>query len=365
VKIVTRDLVLRKIITQCNKIIEDAYQSTDADETLRLAERLIFDITNESATNTLVHISQPAAALIDRMDALAKDKNAFSGLQTGFPIFDKLTNGLQKGDLDILAARPSVGKTAFALNIIANIAKRKGEKRVIALYSLEMPSTQIAQRMLSNMSSVDMSELKTGELIGDSHRNLWEMTKILSDSRIFVNDSGVVSPNDILNQCRKLCCSGKGFKSIDLVVVDYLGLMTSDVVSKDANRQYEIARMSKAMKTAAKELNCPVILLSQMSRSIESRDDKTPMLSDLRESGAIEQDADIVMFLSRENEDDHDGPILLNIAKHRNGELKQIRFDWAGRYQRFTESREQPKYEIRPQKISKQHKSGDSATDEA
>ena len=344
VKIITRDMILREVITRCNAIIEDAYNSTDEEVTLRNAEKQIFDISNKLTSSALVHISSPAANLIDRMDAMAKDKNAFRGVLTGFPRLDKLTNGLQKGDLIILAARPSVGKTAFALNIVANIAKRTGEKRVIAIYSLEMPETQIAQRMLSNMASVNMNELNTGELIGSSHKNLWEMTKILSDSRIFINDSSVVTPKDILNQCRKLCCSGKGFTSLDLVVIDYLGLMDNGDKRREQNRQQDVSDMSRMMKIAAKELNCPVLLLSQMSRGIESRQDKTPVLSDLRESGAIEQDADIVMFLSREIENDKESPILLNVAKHRNGELDQIRFDWAGAYMRFTESENQSKY---------------------
>ena len=346
IKIINRDMILRDVITRCNAIIEDAYNSTDEEATLRNAEKQIFDISNKLSTSALVHISEPAASLIDKMDAMAKDKNAFRGVMTGFPRFDKLTNGLQKGDLVILAARPSVGKTAFALNIIANIAKRKGEKRVIAMYSLEMPAMQIAQRLLSNMAGVNMKELSTGELTGSSHKDLWEMTKVLSDSRIFVNDSSVVTPKDILNQCRKLCVSGKGFTSLDLVVIDYLGLMNNGDSKRDQNRQQDVSDMSRMMKIAAKELNCPILLLSQMSRSIESRTDKTPVLSDLRESGAIEQDADIVMFLSREVEGDKESPIILNVAKHRNGELDSIRFDWAGAYMRFTESENQSKYPI-------------------
>ena len=352
VKIITRDMVLRELITRCNSIIEDAYKSTDEDETLRNAEKLIFEISNKLTSSALIHISKPAANLIDRMDAIAKDKNAFRGILTGFPKLDKLTNGLQKGDLIILAARPSVGKTAFALNIVANIAKRTNEKKVIAIYSLEMPSTQLAQRLLSNMANVDMNELNTGDLMGSSHRDLWEMTKILSDSRIFINDSSIVSPKDVLNQCRKLCCSGKGFTNLDLIVIDYLGLMSNSGERKDANRQQEIADMSRMMKIAAKELNCPIILLAQMSRGIESRQDKTPLLSDLRESGAIEQDADIVMFLSREIENDRTAPVLLNIAKHRNGELDTIRLDWNGAFMRFTESVNQSKYPVMPKKES-------------
>lgn len=347
VRIIMRDMILRELIRRCNSIIEEAYQSTDEDESLRNAEKLIFDISNKLTSNSIVHISKPTANLIDRMDAIAKDKNAFRGLLTHFTKFDKLTNGLQKGDLVILAARPSVGKTAFALNIMANVAKNNRDK-VIVMFSLEMPAMQIAQRLLSNMANVDMNELNTGALLGSSHKNLWEMTRILSESRIFINDSSIVTPKDVLNQCRKLCCSGKGFSSIDLIVVDYLGLMTNSTQRKESNRQQEISDMSRMMKIAAKELNCPIVLLSQMSRGIESRKDKTPMLSDLRESGAIEQDADIVMFLSREIENDRTAPVLLNIAKHRNGALDTIRLDWNGACMRFTESENQSKYPIKP-----------------
>ena len=156
VRIIMRDMILRELIRRCNAIIEEAYQSTDEDESLRNAEKLIFDISNKLTSNSIVHISKPTANLIDRMDAIAKDKNAFKGLLTYFPKFDKLTNGLQKGDLIILAARPSVGKTAFALNIMANVARNNKDK-VIVMFSLEMPAMQIAQRLLSNMANVDMN----------------------------------------------------------------------------------------------------------------------------------------------------------------------------------------------------------------
>lgn len=348
VKIIQRDSVLRTIIGKCNEIIEDAYTSTDADRTLRLAEKLIYEISKDNDKSDLKHISAPAAELIDRMDAIAKDKNAFRGLATGFNRFDKVTNGLQKGDLIILSARPSVGKTAFALNIVANIVKRP-EKKVIAFYSLEMPAVQIAQRILSNLASVDMQELSSGELIGTSHRSLWEMTKTLSDSRVFINDSSMISPKDILTQCRRLTGASRDFNKIDLIVVDYLGLMTKDDRRRSDNRQQEISDMSRYMKIIAKEMNCPVILLCQMSRMIENRDDKTPQLSDLRESGAIEQDADIVLFLSREDEKDKENsPILLDIAKHRNGKLDRIRLNWIGKYIRFIESENQSAYIPKP-----------------
>ena len=343
-EMVKRDGLLRRIIGTGNDIVKKAYASDDATEMLNYAESKIFSIGENKDKMALATISSAACKAFDEISDIQKGKAQQEKLSTGFKQLDRHLFGMKPGEFILIAARPSVGKTAFALNIVANIAKRTGEKRVIAIYSLEMPATQIAQRMLSNMASVNMNELNTGELIGSSHKNLWEMTKILSDSRIFINDSSVVTPKDILNQCRKLCCSGKGFTSLDLVVIDYLGLMDNGDKRREQNRQQDVSDMSRMMKIAAKELNCPVLLLSQMSRGIESRQDKTPVLSDLRESGAIEQDADIVMFLSREIENDKESPILLNVAKHRNGELDQIRFDWAGAYMRFTESENQSKY---------------------
>ena len=350
VKILHRDMILRNIIEKCNKIIENAYVSTNEEETLRLAEKEIYGISNELQKNGLEPISKAATDLIERLNQLSKDKNAFRGLPTGFAHFDKITNGLQKGDLIILAARPSVGKTAFALNIVNNIIRRKNDPKTVAIYSLEMPAVQLAQRMLCDLANVPMDEVNSGELSPSSHEHLWELTKTLSNSRVFVNDSSMISPNDVAGQCRRLCGSGLGFNKIDLIVVDYLGLMSLHADNKPSDdRQLEIATMSRQMKGLAKEFNCPIILLCQMSRGIENRKEKTPQLSDLRESGAIEQDADIVLFLSREDEAaKHDSPILLDISKHRNGELGQIRLTFDGKHMRFTESNDQSKYAIKP-----------------
>lgn len=352
VKILHRDMILRTIIEKCNLIIEDAYTSTNEEETLRLAEKEIYGISNELAKNGLEPISKAATDLIERLNLLSKDKFAFRGLPTGFARFDKITNGLQKGDLIILAARPSVGKTAFALNIVNNIIKRKDDPKTICIYSLEMPAVQLAQRMLCDLANVGMDEVNSGEMSNHSHEQLWELTKTLSNSRVFVNDSSLISPNDVAGQCRRLCGSGLGFTKIDLIVVDYLGLMSLHADGKaPSDRQLEIATMSRQMKGLAKEFKCPIILLCQMSRNIEQRkgSEKTPQLSDLRESGAIEQDADIVLFLSREDEAaKHDSPILLDISKHRNGELGQIRLNFDGKHMRFTESEDQSKYTPKP-----------------
>ncbi|MDD4315834.1 MAG: replicative DNA helicase [Clostridia bacterium] len=340
-RIIKRDTILRSLIDGCNQIIEEAYKSSDASEVVKFAEALIYSIAKEQTRNDLEHISEPVTALMARIDAMIKDKNALRGLMTGFPIFDQKTNGLQKGDLIILAARPSVGKTSFALNVVANIASTKStQKKTIAVFSLEMPAVQLAQRILCNLSGVSMTDVSKGELKNDADKKIWKITQTLGESSVYIDDSSMLTPYDILGKARRLSSRAKG---LDLIVVDYLQLM-SGKGGKDVSRQETISEISRMLKIVAKELHCPVMVLSQMSRGIESRTDKAPRLSDLRESGAIEQDADIVMFLSREDESVKNAaefPILLEIAKHRNGELAKIRYDWEGPYIRFTESKNQ------------------------
>lgn len=343
--ILKRDYILRTIIERCNSIIEKAYSGEDDKIVLDYAEQLIFGISKSEHLAELRPIAEPATELMERLNAIAKDKNAYRGLMTNMPIFDKLTNGLQKGDLIILAARPSVGKTAFALNLAANISKNTEQPKTIIIYSLEMPAIQLTQRMLCNISNVGMDEINAGELIGDGKTQLWKAVRSVSNSKIYINDSSLISAEDIISQCRRLMNDKeKNISNIDLIIVDYLQLMESSRKNAD-NRQVEVADMSRRMKIIAKELKCPLMLLSQMSRGIESRKEKSPQLSDLRESGAIEQDADIVMFLSREDENDKkNSPIMLDILKHRNGELGSIRLSWDGAHQRFNEHHDQMKY---------------------
>ncbi len=355
--IIRRDYILRSIIERCNSIIEKAYSGEDDKVVLDFAEKLIFDISKNERYQDLTHISEPATAVIDRLNEIAKDKNAFRGLMTGLPLFDKLTNGLQKGDLIILAARPSVGKTAFALNIASNISKSADALKTILIFSLEMPAIQLTQRMLCNISNVTMDEVNKGELIGDGKTQLWKAVRSVSNTKIYINDSSIITPENIMSQCRRMASSKeKNIDKIDLIIVDYLQLMSSGKNNHD-NRQVEVSDISRNMKIIAKELQCPLILLSQMSRGIESREEKTPLLSDLRESGAIEQDADIVMFLSREDEKDKkNSPVILNVAKHRNGDLGFIRLVWDGAHQRFTEHSDQNYYPPAKGKTKQQNK---------
>ena len=340
VEILNRDTILRYLIDSCNTITEMAYNATDAQKVVQKAENLIYSISKEQSRRDLAHISEHTGELITRLNDIIKQHGAVRGLMTGFPILDKKTNGLQKGDLIILAARPSVGKTSFALNIVANIAFNQNYKeKKIAVFSLEMPGVHIAQRIVSNLSNVAMTNIGTGSLSTDEDKRIWKVISTLSYSQVYIDDSSIITPNQILSKCRRLSSSLGG---LDLVVVDYLQLMNNDQYKE--SRQEAISEISRMLKIIAKELDCPIIVLSQMSRNIESRTDKAPRLSDLRESGAIEQDADIVIFLSRENEQMKDASeytILLQIAKHRNGELAKIRYNWEGPYIRFTESKNQ------------------------
>lgn len=341
-QILKRDTVLRYLINSCNSIIEKAYNSTDAEEVMKYAEKLIYNIAKEQAKHDLVHISEATTQLMSKIDQMIKNKGALRGLMTGFPIFDRKTNGLQKGDLIILAARPSVGKTSYALNIAANIANNPTDPpKKVAIFSLEMPAVHLAQRIVCNLSNVSMNDVSSGTLKNDDDMRLWKISSELSNSMIYIDDSSIVTPNDILSKARRLSSNVKG---LDLIIVDYLQLMNNDKNRNDNSRQESISDISRMMKIIAKEIDCPMIVLSQMSRGIESRTDKSPKLSDLRESGAIEQDADIVMFLSREDEqlkNAKEYSVILDIAKHRNGELARIRYNWEGPYIRFTESNNQ------------------------
>ena len=335
--ILRRDHTLRKVITACNSIIKDAYTSSDANAVLQNAEKLIYDISKTFTKSDLTHIGEASGELLKKIEAMIKDKFAFRGLHTGFKIFDRKTNGLQKGDLLVLAARPSVGKTSIALNFIANIVKNSKDSKNVAVFSLEMPAIQLAQRLIANIGSIKMSDISKGEILQDGSVNLWAAHQKLSDSKVYVDDSSLVKPGEILTKCRRLSSQIGG---LDLILVDYLQLMSGESKNND-NRQQDISYISRMMKILAKEMNAPVIIISQMSRGIENRRDKTPKLSDLRESGAIEQDADIVAFLSRENDEEKDGAVILDIAKHRNGELFKVRLDWTGEFIRFEESSDQ------------------------
>jgi len=337
INILRRDYTLRRLINACNEIIRQAYTSHEANKVLETAEKLIFDIGRSHTKRDLEHIEKASSALMNKISEMVKDKFAYRGLHTGFKIFDRMTNGLQKGDLIILAARPSVGKTTLALNFVANIIKSQSMKS-IAIFSLEMPAIQLAQRLVSNVGGIEMDSLSKGEILQDGMQDLWNAHQSITNSKVYIDDSSMTKPSEVLGKSRRLASQIGG---LDLIIVDYIQLMSSDRQRQNDSQEQEISEISKMMKTVARELEAPVIAISQMSRLIEHRRDKTPKLSDLRASGSIEQDADIVAFLTREDEDDKSGPVILNIAKHRNGALFSVRLSWQGEFVRFEESIDQ------------------------
>lgn len=328
--IVYRTSMLRKLIKACSTVAENAYTADDASVALAEAEKLIFDLSAREDRSDLDRISGSVAEVLHRIDTLKSDKNAFKGTMTGFWALDNLTNGLHAGELIVLAARPAMGKSSLAMNIVENAAK-KGKS--CAVFSLEMPKTQIAQRLLCSCAGVPLSSAVKADLTEQQWRSLFETAVVLGKFNIFVDDSSLITPGQILSKCRKL----KSRHGLDLLVIDYIQLMSSGKRNVE-NRQQEVSDISRSLKIMAKELEVPVIALSQLSRQIEMRQGK-PQLSDLRESGAIEQDADIVMFIHKEKSDDQSGQKdderELIVAKHRNGALDDIPLIWKGDLVRF------------------------------
>ena len=295
--ITKRDGILRRLITGANKIIEDASDSKDSLQSLQFAEKVVFDISEARERHTLDRIGDYFNEVIEKFERISKDKNSLIGLRTGFTRLDYFTNGFQRGNLIILAARPSVGKTTFAMNIAENVALKKDA--VVAVFSLEMTKAELAQRMLCSVASVKMDDALKGKLADvdpDGFKRIFEAQKLLSKTKIFIDDSTKVTPQDILSKCRRLKARQNG--KLDLIIVDHMQLMESAKKNVES-RQQEVTDISRNLKMIAKELDVPLIALSQLSRQVTGRKGGRPMLSDLRESGAIEQDADVVMFLHR------------------------------------------------------------------
>lgn len=335
VDIVKRDSVLRELIRASQSIIEKCYENADKDEVLGFAEKCVFDIAQKEELSSLAAMSDAVGNVIEKLDQIARDKGSLRGIPTGFRDLDRLTNGLQNSDLILLAARPGVGKTSFAMNIVNHAALEEG--KVCAIFSLEMPKEQIAQRSMFSISGVDMAKGLRGDMNKEEFKAVWAAGKKLSEAKIFIDDSSASTPVDILQKCRRL----KREHGLDLLMIDYLQLMNGMSKNKDGNRQLEISELTRNLKIAARELNVPIILLSQLSRAVEARKDHRPMLSDLRESGSIEQDADIVMFLYNPEKyndvisKDEPGVCELIVAKHRNGAIDTIKLRWIGQTTTF------------------------------
>ncbi len=320
-KIVEEKATLRRLIEAGTSIVSTAFEAgDDVDQILDRAEKSIFDIALKRVREGFHKIDTVIKGVLDKIDSLYDKKEAITGIPTGFPDMDKLTAGFQNADLIIIAARPAVGKTAFALNIASNVAIRY--KIPVAIFSLEMSKDQLAQRMLCSEAEIDAQRLKTASLSDTGWKKLTRALGRLSEAPIFIDDSASITATEIRAKARRL----KIERGLGLVVVDYMQLMRGRL--RVENRVQEISEIARSLKTLARELDIPVVALSQLSRAIEQRTDRIPRLSDLRESGEIEQTADVVMFIHREdyyNPQSERGNVAeIILAKQRNGPVGTI-----------------------------------------
>lgn len=320
-KIVQEKAIKRSLINAGSEIVSMAYDNRTTEDALDNAEKLIFDIAQKKSNTDLESIKDLVIPTFEKIEYRYNNRDTLTGVSTGFYDLDEMTSGLQKSDLIILAARPSMGKTAFALNIAQHVGLR--EKKPVAIFSLEMPKEQLVSRMMCSEAEVDSQRLKTGNMATTDWEKLTNTMSLFTDAPIYIDDTSGVTVMDIRAKCRRLAMQEK---ALALIVIDYLQLMEGN--STD-DRFQQVSAISRGLKTLARELDVPIIALSQLSRAVESRNDKRPMLSDLRESGAIEQDADIVMFIYRDEyynkeESENKGTAELVVAKHRNGPVGNV-----------------------------------------
>lgn len=331
-RIVADKYITRSLITSCRDVIDASLDaSNEPARLLDLAEAKIYDIRNfrkNSDMSTIMDVSYNVLADLEKLTG--DDRQKYLGISTGFSYLDQITTGLNRSDLIILAARPSVGKTSFALNLCSNVVRSRNDIAV-AIFSLEMTKEQIAQRIISSLAGVRSQKFRTGEFTDEEMDKVTEATSELSSARLYLDDTSGISVQEIKAKARRI-------KDLGLVVVDYLQLMSGSG-RRSENRVNEISEITRSFKIMAKELDVPVILLSQLSRGTE-KERRRPMLSDLRDSGSIEQDADIVMFLHRETpEEERESAlqdILLMVSKNRHGEVRNLHLNFEGDITRFT-----------------------------
>ncbi|MEZ4705346.1 MAG: replicative DNA helicase [Bdellovibrionota bacterium] len=331
-KIVRDKAVLRSVIHAASEIQASGYQGAESiDDFLDEAEQIIFKVSENRQSGALTPISQVVKDSFRQIEKNYERKELITGLASGFHDLDKMTSGLQPSDLIIIAGRPSMGKTSFCLNIAQHVAI--AEKKTVALFSLEMSREQLVTRLLCSEARVDSSKLRSGFISEEEWMKLTDSAGRLSDSQIYIDDTPQASVFDMRAKARRL----KASKGLGLIIVDYLQLMSSR--GRVESREREISEISRSLKALAKELNVPVIALSQLNRGVESRQDKRPMLSDLRESGAIEQDADIVGFIYRDEVYNKETPDVgiaeFNVVKHRNGPIGMVRLSFQHAFTRF------------------------------
>ncbi|MBP2651585.1 MAG: replicative helicase [Firmicutes bacterium] len=334
-KIIEEKALLRQLINAATQIAGMGYEANDeVVSILDQAEKIIFEVSGRKITGDFTPVKTIILDAFGRIEQLYATKGGITGLSTGFKDLDRLTAGLQPSDLILIAARPSMGKTAFVLNIAQNCAVK--DKMPVAFFSLEMSKEQLVQRMLCAEAPIDAQRLRIGDLKDDDWKRLVVAAERLSSAPVFIDDTAGISVAEMRAKCRRL----KAEHGLKLVVIDYLQLMQgSGFSSHNENRQQEISEISRSLKSLARELNVPVIALSQLSRGVESRQSKKPMLSDLRESGSLEQDADIVAFLYREDyynpETEQKNLTEVIIAKHRNGPVDTVLLHFQKEYTKF------------------------------
>lgn len=334
-KIVEEKAILRRVIQAATHIVTKTFdESDDVTEVLDFAEKTIFEVSQNKATGNFKNIKDVLIDVYDNIEQLHHHKGDVTGIPTGFKDLDRITSGFQKNDLIIIAARPSVGKTAFALNIAQNVAIHAREN--VAIFSLEMGAEQLVMRMLCAEGNIDAQRLRTGKLEEEDWSKLTMAMGSLSDAGIYIDDTPGIKVSEIRSKCRRL----KQEHGLGMVLIDYLQLIQGSGNSKE-NRQQEVSEISRSLKALARELEVPVIALSQLSRSVEQRQDKRPMMSDIRESGSIEQDADIVGFLYRDDyydkESEKENIIEIIIAKQRNGPVGTVELAFVKEYNKFVD----------------------------
>lgn len=334
--IVRERATLRKLIRAANQIADGAFspQGRPADELLNEAERLVFQIAEERPkTGGPIGMSELLTKAVDRIDELFNLKGEMTGLSSGFRDLDEMTSGLQPSDLVIIAGRPSMGKTTFAMNLVEH-AVISSDKPVM-VFSMEMPAPSLMLRMLSSLGRIDQTRVRSGQLEDEDWPRLTSAVNLLKDKQLFIDDTAALSPNEMRSRLRRIV---REHGNMSLIMIDYLQLMQIPGFSE--NRTGEISEISRSLKGLAKEFNCPVVALSQLNRSLEQRPNKRPVMSDLRESGAIEQDADVIAFVYRDevyNQDnpDNKGIAELIIGKQRNGPIGTVHMAFIGKYTRF------------------------------
>ena len=333
IAIVREKSILRRLINACSTISKDSYsQQKEVPAILSDAEKAIFDIVmNQHEGEALKPISEVIVNTLDQIQELDRLKGEIAGVPTGFIDLDRLLTGLHSGELIVVGARPAMGKTSFAMNVAEHAALNKG--KVTAVFTLEMPREQIAMRMLCSDARVDMQRVRRGTLRDEDWEKISKTLGPLTAAPMYIDDTAAITPTQLRSRCRQL----KMDKGLDLVVVDYLGLMRAD--GKTENRQLEVSEISRQLKAIALELKIPIVACAQLSRANKDRIDKRPMLSDLRDSGSIEQDADVVMFLHREEyynketEDKNIGEVI--VSKQRSGPLGTVKLAWLSEYTTF------------------------------